>query len=247
MRLLNVKTRTLEQYFNNIPKYAILSHRWGEEEITLQDLSAPAYQLMRGYAKVNGFCVLAAEHGFDYVWIDACCIDKTSSAELSEAINSMFRWYENASTCYAYLDDVGRGPADEGQPDVDGEFKESLWFTRGWTLQELLAPKCVLFCDRFWRQFGDRSSLAAGINAITDIPVAYLRREQDFRSSSIAVRMSWAAYRETTRIEDRAYALLGIFNVNMPLLYGEGDRAFERLQLELLKLNTDESVLAWSP
>lgn len=247
MRLLNVKTRTLEQYFNNIPNYAILSHRWGEEEVTLQDLSAPAYQLMRGYAKVNGFCVLAAEYGFDYVWIDACCIDKTSSAELSEAINSMFRWYENASACYAYLDDVGRGPADESQPDVDGEFKKSLWFTRGWTLQELLAPKCVLFYDKFWRQFGDRYSLAADINAITNIPISYLRREQDFRTASIAVRMSWAAYRETTRIEDRAYALLGIFNVNMPLLYGEGDRAFERLQLELLKLNTDESVLAWSP
>ncbi|KAF6838726.1 het domain-containing protein [Colletotrichum plurivorum] len=149
----------------------------------------------------------------------------------------MFRWYQGAAVCYAYL---GRCPA---RPD----FRNSRWFTRGWTLQELLAPKHVDFYNRAWSHIGDRSSMAEVIKNVTRIPVQYLRNEQGFRSASIAVRMSWAASRQTKRIEDRAYSLLGIFGVNMPLLYGEGDRAFERLQLALIDETTDESILAWSP
>lgn len=244
MRLLNVKSRKLEEYFNNPPDYAILSHCWGEDEVLFQDLDRPDHTGKPGYAKVDGFCTLAASHGYEYVWIDTCCIDKTSSAELSEAINSMFRWYEGAHVCYAYLEDVHHGQA----PDVfDIHFKQSRWFTRGWTLQELLAPKRVDFYDRAWSFIGNRSSLAETIKNITRIPTHYLRDEKDFRSASIAVRMSWAAFRETKRTEDRAYSLLGIFGVNMPLLYGEGDRAFERLQLELINETTEESILAWSP
>ncbi|KAF6842819.1 het domain-containing protein [Colletotrichum musicola] len=244
MRLLNVKSRKLEEYFNNPPTYAILSHCWGDDEVLFQDLDDSGYTSKMGYAKVDGFCTLAASHGYDYVWIDTCCIDKTSSAELSEAINSMFRWYKGAAVCYAYLEDVQHGPVSY-VPDLD--FENSRWFTRGWTLQELLAPKHVDFYNRAWSHIGDRSSLADTIKNITRIPAPYLRNEQDFHSASIAVRMSWAAFRKTKRIEDRAYSLLGMFGVNMPLLYGEGDRAFERLQLTLIDETTDESILAWSP
>ncbi|KAF9872641.1 het domain-containing protein [Colletotrichum karsti] len=244
MRLLNVDTRRLEEYFNNIPPYAILSHRWREEEVTLQDLDRPDHKTKKGYVKVDRSCWLAAKHGFQYVWIDTCCIDKTSSAELSEAINSIFRWYADASVCFAFLDDVH---TDDSRHVPATQFERSLWFTRGWTLQELLAPKSLRFYSSTWVHFGTRSSLADNIHVATKIPTPFLRGEQDFRTAGIAVRMSWAARRETTRLEDMAYSLLGIFDVNMPLLYGEGERAFERLQLELMNRTPDESILAWSP
>jgi hypothetical protein len=177
--------------------------------------------------------------------VDTCCIDKTSSAELSEAINSMFRWHEIATICYAYLTDV-YSYADSP------EFAKSRWFRRGWTLQELLAPSVLRFFNASWTYIGDRSQLSSVIVAITKIDIHYLDvglgtneyRIESIRSAPVARRMSWASERVTMRVEDMAYCLLGIFGVNMPMLYGEGGRAFVRLQEEILKESIDMTIFA---
>jgi hypothetical protein len=182
--------------------------------------------------------------GVNYCWVDTCCIDKSNSTELSEAINSMFMWYEKAKVCYVYLADVGK----HDSYDKRGEISRSRWFTRGWTLQELLAPRRVEFYDANWEALGTRSSLADIISDLTGIDVEVLDHDlYNFNPNekSIAARMSWASNRQTTRVEDMAYCLLGIFGVNMPLLYGEGEKAFVRLQEEILKISLDLSILAW--
>jgi hypothetical protein len=173
-------------------------------------------------------------------WLDSCCIDKTSSAELSEAINSMYRWYQNAQVCYAYLEDV---PAEDSSLwSEDSAFRKSKWFTRGWTLQELLAPEIVVFYDHDWNEIGTRTELGSLIALITGIDTESLYRPLN---ACIAQKMSWVSERETLREEDMAYCLLGLFDVNMPLLYGEGKKAFVRLQLEIIKQSDDDSIFAW--
>ena len=194
----------------------------------------------KGYQKIKDCCKLAASDGWQYVWIDTCCIDKTSSAELSEAINSMYRWYEEAQICYAYLADVNS--ADRNDRLVMRRFERSRWFTRGWTLQELLAPGFVVFYDKAWVEIGTRSSLGKRISKITGIKRDHMIRPL---KASVAAKMSWASDRTTTRVEDIAYSLMGLFEVNMPLLYGEGSKAFTRLQHEIVKISDDESIFAW--
>jgi len=177
-----------------------------------------------------------------------CCIDKTSSAELSEAINSMFRWYKRAVICYAYLSDVELGGGVDMHPSYPGvpsKFAQSRWFSRGWTLQELIAPKEVVFYSRDWGIIGSRERLCLALEEITGIKRDLLNTG-DVKFASVADRMTWAAKRTTTRVEDVAYCLLGIFDVNMPLLYGEGQKAFTRLQEEILRTSTDQSIFAWS-
>ncbi|KAE8164565.1 ankyrin repeat-containing domain protein [Aspergillus tamarii] len=222
---------------DRIPPYAILSHTWEGEEITFQDMHADAFHTKQknGYNKVQRCCHLARAEGFEYVWIDSCCIDKTSSAELSEAINSMYRWYQEAEVCYAYLADV---PSRK-------EFKESRWFTRGWTLQELIAPTKLIFLDEEWTELGSKADLQQAISECTRIPIGVLSGDDDIESFSIAQRMSWAAERVTTRVEDRAYSLLGLFGVNIPLIYGERETAFFRLQEEIMRVSDDHSLFAW--
>lgn len=185
--------------------------------------------------------------GFDYVWVDTCCIDKTSSAELSEAINSMYVWYRGADVCYVYMADVVDTREDfHSQPGLGSAFGQSRWWTRGWTLQELLAPTCLTFFDQNWREIGTKASLQELISDLTGIDAQTLLDYDANRSLvSVAQKMSWAANRQTTRREDHAYCLLGIFGINMPLLYGEGNQAFRRLQLEILKQSTDHSLFAW--
>lgn len=146
MRLINVETLKLQEFLSaNVPHYAILSHRWEEEEVTFQDLMSGKGHGMAGWKKIEGCCQLALHDKLEWVWIDSCCIDKSSSAELSEAINSMFRWYRDAEVCYTFLSDVS-GPLDERR-NMAG-FRSSKWFTRGWTLQELLAPDELRFFDK---------------------------------------------------------------------------------------------------
>lgn len=259
MRLLNAETIELVQFLpNQIPPYAILSHTWSsnpDNEVLFADIGKeeakgkPAYQ-----RKVAPACKMALKCGLDYVWIDTCCIDKSSSAELQEAINSMFKWYLHSSICFVYLEDVS-AKADEakGSEFLEDLITESHWFTRGWTLQELVAPRNLIFYSSSWDELGTRASFASSISKKTRIykgiledarPGAY----RDFvHSRSVANRMSWAAYRETTRPEDIAYCLMGIFDVNMPLLYGEGNKkAFYRLQEEILKNSDDQSLLVWT-
>lgn len=198
-------------------------------------------------AKVQDACAVARADGFRYIWIDSCCIDKTSSAELSEAINSMYMWYRNAVVCYAWLADV---PclSDENDPHApDSLFRNSKWFTRGWTLQELIAPPTVVFLSALWNPIGTRASLGDTIHEITNINVRILKGdpEKPIASVSVAERMSWAARRKTTRIEDEAYALMGLFDVSFAIVYGEGRRAFVRLQEAILRQSPDSSLLAW--
>jgi hypothetical protein len=218
-----------------IPSYAILSHRWGDEEVTFQDIKGACAATRKGHEKVKKCCELARRRGFKYIWMDTCCIDKTSSVELSEAINSMYRWYQDARECYAYLADV----------QSESEFRNSAWFTRGWTLQELIAPSILIFLNEQWKELGDKKSLNQLVFDRTGIPVRILSGDDDLETASIAQRMSWAAKRRTTKIEDRAYSLMGIFGINMPLLYGEGELALVRLQEEIMKVSDDHSIFAW--
>ncbi|PIL28941.1 hypothetical protein GSI_08988 [Ganoderma sinense ZZ0214-1] len=192
--------------------------------------------------KVRDACVIALAQGYKYIWIDSCCIDKTSSAELSEAINSMYFWYREAAVCYAFLADV---PFDDNPRATGSKFRTSRWFTRAWTLQELIAPQVVLFLSTDWRIIGSKSSLAAVVEEVSSVLRAVLRKQKAIEDVSVARRMSWAASRVSTRLEDRAYSLLGIFDINMPTLYGEGGHAFIRLQQEILKQIPDQSLFAW--
>ncbi|PMD47064.1 HET-domain-containing protein, partial [Hyaloscypha variabilis F] len=242
MRLLNTETLKLQDFFDEgIPSYAILSHRWESDEVSYQDLEAGKNKDGAGYRKILRCCAKALDDGHDWVWIDTCCIDKKSSAELSEAINTMFNWYQSATLCYAYLSDVE--PIVTEGPLSYPTFKDSLWFTRGWTLQELISPTEVLFLDRNWSEIGTRTSLANEITAATGIPGNAYKTLDSF---SVAQKMSWASKRKTSRVEDIAYSLLGLFDVNMPMLYGEGKRAFIRLQEEIIKRSDDESIFVWS-
>jgi hypothetical protein len=246
MRLLQSRTLSLHEFTDNeIPKYAILSHRWGREEVFFQDIQsgdAKAKAKKAGYSKIQHCGRQAAADGFAYFWVDTCCIDKSSSAELSEAINSMYRWYQQADTCYAYLSDV---PADQDPTEYQSSFQNSEWFTRGWTLQELIAPRKVVFYGENWGRLGTKLSLCILISEITGVDFLILTGKEDLGNVSIARRMSWAAKRKTTRVEDIAYSLLGIFDVNMPLLYGEGEKAFIRLQGEIMRDSDDHSLFAW--
>lgn len=247
MRLLHASTITLRSFSpNSIPPYAILSHTWGaeEDEVTLQELGQPSVLNKPGYSKIEGACRQTLKDGLEYIWIDTCCIDKTSSAELSEAINSMFRWYHDARVCYVYLTDFStQGMA--SQDDLHKPFRSCKWFTRGWTLQELLAPPFVRFHSREWHILGSKTTLSDEISSITGIDTRALTGTTRLSAYSIAQRMSWASHRTTTRPEDVAYCLLGLFQINMPLLYGEGEKAFSRLQEEIIKMSDDHSIFAW--
>ena len=232
--------------------YAILSHVWvGEEqsfqhlqEINRRNISDKRRRKLVS-PKVRNFCDLADAEGYNWGWIDTCCIDKTSSAELSEAINSMFRYYTLAHVCYAYLQDVPLQGAFDGKGGDPPPFYSSRWHKRGWTLQELIAPRVVFFLSNCWEIMGSKSELADRLEDITRIPASILRLESKPPDVSIAQRMSWAALRETTRPEDEAYCLLGIFDINMPTLYGEGRKAFRRLQEEIMKQSSDTTLFAW--
>jgi len=270
MRLLDASTlEVVEVRDDDVPDYAILSHTWGRDEVSLQDLEllainrpSPAdspdqartkdqvragLERKSGFTKISQASLMSKEYGYEYVWIDTCCIDKTSSAELSEAINSMFSWYQAAGVCFAFLRDV-QPLAVQDPADLPSSFRASRWFTRGWTLQELIAPQNMIFFARDWTYLGRKYDepfcrLLARVTGIDERVMSGLLSPLEI---SVANRMKWAALRETTRIEDMAYCLMGIFNVNMPLLYGEGRRAFVRLQEEILKETDDQSLFAWT-
>lgn len=247
--------------------YAILSHTWGQrqdyKDIVFDDIPSSEnfarflqkksklkqwQEAIRkkqvGFSKIANASRIAREMGMGYIWIDSCCIDKSKSSELNESINSMYRWYQNAERCIVYLEDL--------QPDSDlkDDLKKCRWFERGWTLQELIAPSKVTLYNKSWASLGDRSdaSLSKLLSTITGIDVGCLQSGASLRSFSTAHKMSWAAGRKTTVPEDRAYSLIGIFDVNLPLIYGEGGpKAFRRLQEEIIRLSSDLSIFAWNP
>ncbi|KAH7349796.1 heterokaryon incompatibility protein-domain-containing protein [Plectosphaerella cucumerina] len=261
MRCLNTTTfeiREADQAWFKHHGYAILSHRWQQSEVLFDQATRCANDLRRttgrhanaGMDKILGACITARQLSIEWMWIDSCCINKTYSAELLEALNSMFNWYKDAVVCITFLGDViSRGPT-SASPDSPAVFhdertgKPSVWFTRGWTLQELLAPTKMYFYDANWRFFGSRTQLAVALARITGIARPYLTGERHFRDACIATKMSWMAGRTTTREEDMAYSMAGIFNVSLDAQYGEGRNAFMRLQRALLAKN-DESLFAW--
>ncbi|KAK5167843.1 uncharacterized protein LTR77_007542 [Saxophila tyrrhenica] len=300
MWLLNVETRRLESFHHEryVPGgYAILSHTWGPDELTFDDIRLDVVPRKQGYKKIEYACQQAWKDDYHYVWIDTVCIDKRSSAELSEAINSMFRWYRSASVCYAYLSDVKLDSAGFEDPSTAGSpnerppcpesnihsltegaraifgslskmppgpennmnslpessrasFEQSAWFTRSWTLQELIAPEKVSFFDCHWERLGDKEALAQSIERATGVDVAVILSSELLPTRSVARRMSWAAKRKASREEDQAYSLLGLFEIAMPMLYGEGGKkAFIRLQEEIIRSSAaaDHSILAWMP
>lgn len=256
-----------------IPPYAILSHRWVGCEVVFGDFDTVPKDRLRSVAKENpvpkttgavenvgdgneasiykiaGACeqVRQGTTGVRHLWIDTVCINKGDSRELSSALNSMFNWYHNAAVCYVYLYDVTWNEAD----DLDGsrqQFLQSKWFTRGWTLQELLAPKNIEFYDRDWRYIGSKQSLMDQIAEATGILREHLLG--DFRTASIAQKMSWLSRRTTSIIEDRAYCMLGLFGVFLDPRYGRGGDEFLRLQREIFVSTPagaifDESMFAW--
>jgi hypothetical protein len=208
--------------------YAILSHTWGadHEEVTYKDLLEGTGKGKRGYDKLTFCKEQATKDGLRHFWIDTCCINKSSEPELSEAIRSMFKWYLSASKCYVYLSDV----SSTGCVQDSVAFPDSRWFTRGWTLQELLAPNYVQFFSKEGVLLGDKHSRVEEISEITNIPTEALTR-LSLSEYSIEERMGWARGRKTTREEDQVYSLLGIFEIHIPIMYGEGeDHARKRMK-----------------
>ncbi|KAF2831711.1 HET-domain-containing protein, partial [Ophiobolus disseminans] len=281
MRLLNSTTMEFKVFNDEeLPLYAILSHTWGDEEISYQDqrfiqrlaalpdslrqneayvaaLEAAAgleFTMMgrrsiydrAGYTKIEMTAKIAKGLNMNWFWVDTCCIDKSSSAELQEAINSMYRWYEKSAYCIVFLEDA--------EPDIIGSpteiklekmLEHSRWIIRGWTLQELIAPHDVIFYDSAWTFIGEKSRSLSCIRGVTGIP-EYVLATGDLSRASVAQKMAWAARRTTSRIEDIAYSLLGIFQVYMPMLYGERENAFLRLQEEIIRTTPDDSIFAWT-
>lgn len=240
MRLIHTQKVEFEEYLGgDIPPYAILSHTWDAQEVSFQNFGPrDVLQSRKGGEKVLKTCEVALRDGYQRVWIDSACINKESSAELTEAINSMFNWYKRSSQCYVYLGDFDC-------QDPGSDFSRCRWFSRGWTLQELIAPSKMQFLDKNWKIFGSKHELKAALSTITGIERSVLFGLNPLHNIPAAQKMSWAAKRQTTREEDIAYSLLGIFNISMPLVYGEGGRAFIRLQEEILKASNDLTIFAW--
>ncbi|KAF9229778.1 HET-domain-containing protein [Gyrodon lividus] len=250
MRLLNVHTLELENFPGDPPPYATLSHQWGkaEDEVSFQAIlqlpTQPSVRNKTGFAKILGCSEQAKKHGLDYIWIDTCCIDKANSTELQEAINSMWHWYRACARCFVYMKDVRSGQ----RPHADGsDFSQSQWFRRGWTLQELLAPGKITFFAEDWERIGKMANrnIMTRITLITGIPEGVLS-DGEPHSFSVARRMFWAARRETTKQEDMAYSLMGIFGITMPIIYGGGENMFVKFQREIMKRSVDQSIFAWT-
>ncbi|KAF9785608.1 hypothetical protein IL306_005431 [Fusarium sp. DS 682] len=284
MRLLETKSYELFEASDipaPFPPYAILSHTWisSKDEITYQDMKTRKGDIkndvykQKGWSKLRKYCDRAAKDGWEWAWMDTCCIDKTNPADTQEAINAMFRWYQSAGICYAHLEDIdvlrdvkdmdlphnvdldetvgnqnAANPSSPLHKALERFFIKAKWFTRGWTLQELLAPHYLVFVDCVWRRIGTRESWALEIERASNIEARHLTSFEptDFASCSTALRFSWASGRETTVEEDETYSLLGLFGISLPLIYGEGSRqAFNRLQRQLIIVYNDDSLFAW--
>jgi hypothetical protein len=252
MWLIDTESLTLK-FFVNPPQscYAILSHTWDDGEVSFHEFkNLDNARKKEDFVKIERTCELARRRELPYAWVDTCCIDKSSSAELFEAINSMFQWYRESAVCFAFLSDLRPKPAIGSEPPqsdkwFEQEFPGCRWLRRGWTLQELIAPRHVEFYDMAWTMRTSKAAHTSFLSRETGIHVNVLENSAHLPQILIARRMSWAARRETTRIEDIAYCLLGIFDINMPMIYGEGKKAFMRLQEEIAKQSCDLSLLAW--
>ena len=236
----------LRQIIQEVVQYVILSHRWDEiaGEPTSQDISG-GKRCVAGFKKLAQFCKTSSKLGHKLAWVDTCCIDKTNAAELSEAIHAMYKWYANSYLCIVYL----------AESTSYADWVGDSWFTRGWTLQELLAPKRLKFYDKSWRPFiplgidDDRKSvdIILPLENVTGISKTVLTADNSHgvQGHSFWEIMSWASKRQTTRIEDRAYCLIGLFHISLTIAYGEGQRAFSRLVEAIAAKNPSWDVFAW--
>jgi Heterokaryon incompatibility protein (HET) len=253
MRLIDTKDFKLKKFEKNeIPTYAILSHTWYTKEIEfdtfpnvpIANLTSPQAQDQTknpSIYKIAGMLTQAQNDGYDWIWIDSCCINKKDPSERDRSINSMFRWYKNAASCYVFLADVTW--AEDSQKNFEA-FRKSRWFSRGWTLQELLASPEAKFFDRNWKFLGTKEQLKTYITIASGIKSQYL---DDFKEASVATRMSWISGRNTKEEEDLAYCMIGVFGISLGVIYGEGLKlAFRRLQEAIIKSSPDESIFAWT-
>ncbi|OLN96059.1 Vegetative incompatibility protein HET-E-1-like protein 10 [Colletotrichum chlorophyti] len=258
MWLINTETLKLDEVVDaSSVKYAILSHTWEDDEVSFRDISClESAKQKAGFSKIAKTCELARERNLRYAWVDTCCIDKSSSAELSEAINSMFQWYKLSTICFVFLSDLRPLATTQLErptslfPYDHQTFGGCRWFSRGWTLQELIAPHNIEFYNSSWQLFSTKQlddGCLSSLAQVTTIPVSVLNRSISLRKIPVGVKMSWAAHRQTKRVEDRAYSLLGIFDINMPMIYGEGSKAFRRLQERIARDTNDLSLFAWAP
>ncbi len=245
MRLLHIGERgelsLTDDLLDNVPPYTILSHTWGADydEVTFDDMKHGHGKNKAGYAKLHFCQERTRKEGVEYCWVDTCCIDKANHVELSTAITSMYWWYRDAKKCYVYLSDVlahKRDICGQGQQMWESAFRTSQWFKRGWTLQELLAPASVEFFSREGELLGNKGTLEGLIYNITQIPTAALR-SAPLTDFSFEERWRWVVGRQTKKIEDKAYCLLGIFDVSMSLRYGQGEKEFQRLKDKVYKMS----------
>ncbi|KXH25031.1 HET domain-containing protein [Colletotrichum simmondsii] len=250
MRLINVNTLLLEEFMGRCPQYATLSHTWnGTQEISFKEWQAKDVTSSKeeGYAKLLGACRLTREFGLEYLWVDTNCIDKESSAELSEAINSMFNWYQESAVCFAHLEDLDFEDTTLLGSGDDVVFRAKAVLFKAQDQQEqLLAPRRMYFFDKKWKILGSRQDFAPEISNITGTRNEYISGAKSVLDASISEVFSWLAGRETTRPEDMAYCVLGLLGLNMPLLYGERSAAFMRLQEELIRISDDQTIFCWT-
>ncbi|KAF5338130.1 hypothetical protein D9758_015368 [Tetrapyrgos nigripes] len=247
-RLLNTNTLQLEEFpFNNIvPPYAILSHRWeGNQEISyLQMLCLKVFPpdvtlgilRRKGLLKIVYACVQAIKDGYSYIWIDTCCINDSNIGQKSEDINSMYEYYRSAGVCYVYLNDVNPSPSNCLTSTSLNAMTDSSWFSRGWTLQELVAPSIVKFFSADWKYLGEKKDFVVSeiIACMTGIPSDVLQGSRSVGDVDIKEKIAWSINRSTTKEEDQAYCLLGLLGVTMEPRYGEGvEEAFTRLYILL--------------
>lgn len=253
MKLLHTGSLNLHEFpEDNPPRYGTLSYTWGPpaDELSHRDVKDGADLCVRtspSAHRVKLASQRAREMGYDYIWIDTLCIDQTSSAEVSEGVNASYRWISKADCCLVHLSDLPASSSPDTSCIDEEELRRCRWFRRGWTLQELVAPRQLVLYDCDWNRRGDKKTETVRqlLARVSGVEEAVLEDPACVRGISLGRRMAWAAGRLTSRPEDRAYSLLGLCGVNMPIIYGEGDRAFFRLQEEVLKNSVDLSLLLW--
>lgn len=237
MKLLNTRTLQVQQALPQTPHYATLSGLWD---------GTSTRSIIPTLAQKQSACATALRLGLEWVWLQSLCIDYSSSAEISECMNSLFGTLRESAVCLVYLEDVLLQAGAPAASEVAGKLlRTSRWLQRIWTLPELIASKDIIFFDRNWRQIGTKQLLLHELSAATRIDRLVLEDSESLSDFSVGRKMSWASACSYDREEDLAYALIGLFGISMMILYGEGHRAFFRLQEEILKITDDASLFCW--